>query len=241
MHEAQLHQHNSFVTLTYEDKHLPDDYSVDVRTHQLFMKRLRERVGTKIRFFASGEYGETTLRPHYHYLLFGYRPPDLKYYSTNNGNKLYTSTLISEIWPYGQNFIGNVTYQSAGYVARYVVKKIGGDLAAAHYSRVHPVTGKCVQVKPEFGKQSNRPGIGHSWLETFKSDIYPCDFVVVDGKQHGIPKYYTRKLAEEEQTQLKRKRKVHARKNRADNTPARLKVRETVKTAQLSMLKRTLR
>lgn len=242
-----MHPNNCFVTLTYDDKHLPADFSISVRTHQLFLKRLRESAGNKIRFFACGEYGEDDPnpfegnRPHYHYLLFNYRPSDLRLHSKSNNIPLYTSEKLSKLWPYGFSTVGNLTYQTAAYCARYTMKKIGGDLAAEHYRRVHPVTGALCQVQPEFSKQSNRPGIGDAWYETFKTDIYPSDFCVVNEQKHPVPKFYVKKLAEEERTKIKRRRKLQSKKNRADNTPARLLVREQVKTAQLSALKRTIK
>jgi len=247
MHEAQLYTSNSFLTLTYDDKNLPDDFSVHVRPLQLFLKRLRKSLPYGIRFFACGEYGEDDPnpfegnRPHYHLLIFNHQFSDLILHSNKNNQKLYTSIKLSTLWPYGFSTTGNLTYQSAAYVARYNLKKIGGNLAADHYKRVHPVSGNLCQVKPEFSTQSRRPGIGAKWFETFKSDIYPSDFVVVDGKCHPVPKYYHLKLAEEEQEQSKRLRMQHARKHRADNTPARLKVREAVKLAQTALLKRTIK
>lgn len=245
MHEAQLYNDNNcFLTLTYEEAQLPDDYSLDVRVHQLFMKRLREAVPHKIRFFACGEYGSEEgahpFQPHYHYLIFNYRPSDLKLHSKKKDITLYTSSTIQKLWTYGFSTVGNLTYQTAAYCARYVVKKIGGEQAAEHYLRVHPVTGDLCQVKPEFSKQSNRPGIGDGWFETFKSDIYPSDFCVVNGKRHAVPKYYVKKLAEEERTAVKRRRKIQSNKQRADATPARLRTRELVQLDRAKQLKREL-
>lgn len=241
MHEAQMNgDRNCFLTLTYDDKHLPADYSVHVPVHQKFIRALRDSVAQKIRFFACGEYGDQDLRPHYHYLIFGYRPSDLKLHSRKNGIPLYTSTKIQNLWKNGFSTVGELNYQSAAYCARYTVKKIGGDKAAEHYSRVHPLTGQQVQVEPEFAKQSNRPGIGDAWYETFKNDIYPSDFCVVNEQLHPVPKFYLKKHAEEERRQIKIKRKLRANKKRADNTPARLRVRETVQLAQAAQLKRSL-
>lgn len=240
MHEAQLHKQNCFLTLTYNDSSLPADYSVHVNVHQKFMKRLRESAGNKLRFFACGEYGDKDLRPHYHYLIFGYRPSDLKLHSRKNNIPLYTSEKITKLWSFGFSTVGELTYQTAAYCARYTVKKIGGEKAAAHYNRVHPVTGQPVQVQPEFAKQSNRPGIGDGWFNTFKSDIYPSDFCVVNEQMHPVPKFYTKKLAEEERHKVKINRKAQSRKQRADNTPARLRVRETVQLAKAALLKRSL-
>jgi len=238
MHEAQLYTDNCFLTLTYDDDHLPDDYSVHVGVHQKFIRALRDSITSKIRFFACGEYGDTDLRPHYHYLIFNYRPTDLILHSKKNSIPLYTSKKIQSIWSNGFSTIGNLTYQTAAYCARYTFKKIGGPLADSHYTRIHPLSGNLVRVQPEFSKQSLRPGIGDAWYQTFKSDIYPSDFCVVDGKKHPVPKFYVKKLAEEERTKIKRRRKAASNKQRADNTPARLRVREQVKLAQISNLKR---
>lgn len=250
MHEAQMHTENCFITLTYDDEHLPADYSVSVRVWQLFMKRFREFADRRFRFFGCAEYGDQEGRPHYHALIFGYRFNDLRLHSRKNTNPLYTSEKLSKLWPYGFSTIGEVNYQTAAYCARYSMKKIGGPQAADHYTRVHPVTGVQVRVKPEFATQSRNPGIGDSWLRTFKSDIYPSDFVVVDGKKHPVPKFYTRKLKEEEQRKLKVRRAVaNATKGdkpdtvrrRENNTTARLLVREEVLTARASKLKRDVK
>lgn len=247
MHEAQLQPNNAFLTLTYEDKQLPDDFSVSVRTLQLFLKRLRKSLPHKIRFFACGEYGEDDPdpfqgnRPHYHALIFNHQFSDLKLHSKKNDIPLFTSQKLSQLWPYGFSTTGYVTYQTAAYVARYTIKKIGGDPAANHYTRVHPVSGQMVRVKPEFATQSRRPGIGSAWFDTFKSDIYPSDFVVVDGKPHPVPKFYHLKLAEEEQLRSKRLRVAHAKKHKEDNTPARLAVREKVFLDKTKQLKRNLK
>lgn len=239
-----MHPENCFLTLTYAKENLPSDYSVHVWVHQLFMKRLRDRVGKKIRFFACGEYGSEDgalpLQPHYHYLIFNYRPSDLVLHSNKNQIPLYTSSLLSKIWPHGFSTVGNLTYETAAYCARYTLKKIGGNKADGHYMRIHPITGNVCQVEPEFAKQSNRPGIGDAWYDTFKSDIYPSDFCVVNEKKHPVPKFYIKKLAEEERSKVKLKRKLQSNKKRADNTPARLRVREQVQAASAKLLKRSL-
>jgi len=242
MHESQMHQQNSFITLTYDDDHLPDDYSVNVRTWQLFMYRLRKSLGSqKIRFFACGEYGEKTLRPHYHALIFGHQFPDLKFYKrAKSKHAIYTSESLSKIWTYGQSWVGTVSYQSSAYVARYIMKKITGDRSTEHYTRIHPLTLKAVTVEPEFCVQSRRPGIGSTWFDKYKSDAFPSDFIIVDGKKHPVPSYYAKKLEEAEHEKIKRQRKKNSLPRRADNTPARLKVREEVKRSQINQLKREL-
>lgn len=245
-HEAQMTQFttgNSFLTLTYDDDNLPEDYSVQKTVAQTFMKSLRHQLYPhKIRFLTCGEYGELTLRPHYHSLIFGYDfRSDRKFYKENaNGDRLYTSELLSKCWTFGQALLGDVSYQSAAYVARYVMKKINGDEAARHYLRTHPKTGLTVQVQPEFMLPSMRPGIGSSWFEKYKSDVFPSDFLVVDGKQHPVPRYYLKKLEEEEIKKIKRQRKRASLPHKQNSTPERLAVREVVKTSQILKLKRTL-
>lgn len=243
-HESQMHEQNAFLTLTFADEHLPPDYGLHIRTWQTFMKRLRKSIEPiKARFFACGEYGEQTLRPHYHALIFGYQFPDLVLYSIKRNVRLYTSKSLDKLWPYGLATIGNVTHQSAGYVARYVMKKVAGDdeFARTYYTRQHPVTGKWHQVRREFCVQSRRPGIGSTWFEKYKSDAFPSDFIVVNGKKMPVPKFYSNKLEKEELEKYKRLRKLDARNRREDNTPERLKVREQVKSETIKQLKRDLK
>lgn len=139
-HEASLHEANSFLTLTYSDDWLPDNYSVSVKALQDFMKRLRKSLEPKkIRFFACGEYGEKNLRPHYHLIIFGHDFPDRTLWrKTGSGYLTYRSASLEKVWPFGHCEIGTVTTESAGYVARYVLKKVTGQEAEGAYTRVHP-------------------------------------------------------------------------------------------------------
>lgn len=205
------------------------------------MKRLRKQVDAKLRFFACGEYGEKTFRPHYHALIFNYDPPDRKIHTyTDRGHRLYTSELMDDIWGLGHVYVGSVTHESAGYVARYSMKKVNGDLAADHYLRPHPITGKLYQVKPEFAVMSRRPGIGHGFTERFKSDYFPHDFVVVEGVKTPVPRYYLKQLSEEEQREIKLVRTQRAIPYKAERTNARRFAKMTVRNARISPLKRTL-
>lgn len=243
MHESQMHPDNCFINLTFSDEHLPADYSVDVRHLQLFMKRLRKSLPHKIRFFACGEYGDKNLRPHYHALLFNHSFNDLKLWRENKepSKNLYTSATLQSLWPYGFSTIGQVTFQSAAYVARYVMKKVTGARAENHYKRVHPLTLQAVSVKPEFLVQSRRPGLGATWLEKYKADVYPSDFIVYDGRKINMPRFYDLRLKEEEINKLKRDRKKQSLKHLANNTPERLAVREEVQKARLNLLQRNLK
>lgn len=246
-HEAKMHPHNAFVTLTYRPEDVPADGSISKRVMQLFMKRLRKAYSNKtIRFFGAGEYTPLQNLPHYHLLLFNQFFSDQKLFKTNKQNQnLYTSKILEQLWPYGFSTIGNVNYQTARYCAQYSLKKISGDKSAEHYTWPHPVHGYLIRATPEFALMSRRPGIGHAWYERYKSDCYPSDFLIVDGKKHPIPKYYDLKLKKEVVgptgpvepekmlEKFKRERKRKALVQRANNTPERLAVRETLLVEKL--------
>ncbi len=178
--EASLYEQNTFLTLTYNDANLPMDMSVNKRHLQLFMKRLRKRFGNDIRFYAAGEYGDRSLRPHYHIILFNFYPPDGELIRLRP-MPLYISESLFKLWPFGYHSFGMVTFDSAAYVARYCTKKITGPAAEVHYQ------GR----EPEFALMSRRPGIGAPWLERFQQDVYPSDTVVLrDGLKLRPPKYF---------------------------------------------------
>lgn len=240
MHEVSMHEFAWFLTPTYSDEHLPADFSVSVRAHQDFIRRLRGEVGA-LRFFGVGEYGGRFGRPHYHTIIFG---PDLPgrvpLRKSPSGEVLYSSPLLERVWPFGECAIGTVTTQSAGYVARYTVKKVGGDPASEHYRRVHPVTGEVVQVRPEFAVMSRRPGIGAGWFDRFASDAFPSDFVIVDGRKRPVPRFYKLRLSEREQLAVTSKRKAKALRHSADQTDARLMVRTEALRLRVQRLRRGL-
>lgn len=241
-HEAQMHESNCFVTLTYDDQHVPQDYSVKLRDWQLFMKRLRKKYGNGIRFLASGEYGGRFLRPHYHALIFGHDFKDKVLFRTNkSGDRCYTSAELKELWPYGQHELGNVTFKSARYVAGYIMKKMTGTQADAHYTRVSPIDGQTYRVATEFCVMSRRPGLGTSWFDKFRSDAFPSDFLIVDGRKVKPPAFYLDKLVpEDEKAKIQRNRKRFALKQRSNNTKARLAVREEVQQIRAQRLLREL-
>lgn len=244
LHEASLYEANCFITLTYSDECCPADGSLDVRHWQKFMKRLRKRFGANIRFFHCGEYGDKTRRPHYHACLFNFDFPDKVLFKvTKSGHKLYNSKILSDLWPFGYAVIGGVSFESAAYVARYIVKKVTGDGAVSHYERIDPETGEIFTLRPEYTTQSRRPGIASAWFKKFKSDVYPSDFVVVRGVKMRPPKFYDGQF---ELIDLKRFRRIKGKRKRkaavhaADNTPDRLRVRERVQHARLKLLPRKL-
>lgn len=182
--ESKMHEENCFITLTYNDENLPADYGLCKKHFTDFMKRLRKNTGEKIRYYAAGEYGNLYSRPHYHACLFGWKPHDLQLYSVRNGINLYLSETLLKAWQYkGYVTVGDVTFESAAYVARYVMKKITGERAEEHYQ------GR----QPEYTVMSRRPGIGASFFEKYSTDIYGKDFIVIrDQIKCKPPKYFDR-------------------------------------------------
>lgn len=248
VHEAAMHEDNIFVTLTYDNDHLPEDRSLHYVDFQLFMKRLLVNGARKlnrhgIRFYMCGEYGEQFGRPHYHAIMFNYDLPDKRLWRMERGNPLYTSEMLTDLWGKGHTSVGGVTFQSAAYVARYIMKKVTGDAAADHYEWSDPETGEVHARRPEFTNMSRRPGIGSTWLAKYRSDVFPSDFVVVNGKKVSPPRFYTNQhelLYPDEVRRLKARRKQRSKARSADNTPARLKAREKVLASRLTQLKRTI-
>ncbi|AZL82677.1 replication initiator protein [Apis mellifera associated microvirus 3] len=243
IHEAQLHEKNCFITLTYAPEHLPNPPTLVLSHWQKFMKRLRKRYGSKIRFFHCGEYGEKFRRPHYHACLFNHDFPDKKLWKVVNGQNYYISEQLNELWPFGFSTIGEVTFESAAYVARYILKKQTGDGAHDYYTHVDPATGEWSEIRPEYVTMSRRPGIAAGWFEKYRADVYPHDYVVVRGRKMRPPKFYDRRLQalslpDYEEVQMLRH--IEAQKYVDNCTEERLAVREAVQEARLKQLPRSL-
>ena len=245
MHEDMMHEDSCFITLTFSPEELEkrqNPWSLDKREFQLFMKRLRKKYGKKIRYFHCGEYGEKNNRPHYHAIIFGLDFKDKILFSVREEIKLYTSEELSELWPYGFVTIGEVTMESCAYVARYITKKITGEKAENHYIRWDPLTGEGTPLQPEYATMSRKPGLGKSWLDKYKNDVYPHDYVVI--KKHKIrpPRFYDNQLTEEELEVIKAKRLEEPQEliDQYDENMDRLFIQEAVMRHRLALLIRDL-
>jgi len=243
VHESSLHEANAFITLTYSDEYLPPSRSLVYSDFQKFMKRLRKRTGAKVSFYVGGEYGELEMRPHFHACLFGYDFPDKKHFKKSaSGESLYTSALLESLWPFGLCSVGSVTFQSAAYIARYCMKKVNGDAAKSHYEFVDE-NGEIHDRLPEFNHMSLKPAIGKRWLEKFQTDVFPRDYVVINGVKTKPPKYYDRLFSKDNELSFQEivaQREYDAELNLADNSYERLFVKETVVKARVGLLKRSL-
>lgn len=200
MLELENHNESYFVTLTYDDLHIPlrDSFDSDgvlqtaptlvKKDLQNFIKRLRKNTGQEIRFFSCGEYGSTTFRPHYHLIIFGLHLDDLVVYKRNfDGDILYNSPTIQKAWQNrGFCVVGEVTYQSCAYVSRYITKKLKGE-QAHFYSDLN--------IEPEFTNMSRRPGIGRSYLDNHPN-LWNYNYINLSTEDGGLkftpPKYFER-------------------------------------------------
>jgi len=189
-HEAQLHDENSFLTLTYEEepKTKSGVATLDKRDFVLFMKKLRKARKQKIKFFQCGEYGSLG-RPHHHCLLFGCGFADRYYWRKEGDHNLYRSEELEKIWGKGHSEIGTVTFESAGYVAGYTMKD------AENTRQQKEESNRTTTRVPEYRTMSRRPGIGKQWLTQFMSDVYPWDEVITkNGNKLRPPRYYDQQL-----------------------------------------------
>ena len=245
MHEASLYENNCFITLTYDNTHLPSNGSLHYKDFQLFIKRLRKKLGhNRVRYYMAGEYGENFGRPHFHACIFGYDFHDKKLWKrTSSGSMLYRSKDLELLWPFGYSSVGDVNFESAAYVARYIMKKITGKKAKDHYEEIDPESGEIVKRVPEFNKMSLKPGIGANWLKKFKNDVYPHDYVVVRGKKMKPPKAYDKWYKNDnpfEYDEILYKRELNAKLNPDNHDPKRLDAKRQILESRLSLLKRTL-
>lgn len=309
MHEAQLNRYNSYITLTYDEKNLPNYNSLKHRHYVLFMKALRNRLnretknhangntsaestllylghgaephigaiaqidlgrslppalpgnGTstttgpqsppakrskrQISFYMCGEYGDKHARPHYHAILFGLDFSDKTYLKkTKSGEKIYTSPTLQKLWKHGYSSIGNVTFNSAAYISRYVMKKRTGDGNKYDYEILDLDTGEIAVKKKEYNCMSRNPGIGKQWFTQYKEDVYVQDKVITKtGMSLKPPRYYDRLLKKHERARLegiKLARELEALAHEKDHTTERLLVQETVANAKAKNQTRNL-
>lgn len=202
--ESMMHPKNTcwFLTLTIDDDHLHEYITrkgfATVKTSDIskFIKALRGRwaeehnITEGIRFFGASEYGDTTARPHYHVLVFGCPLFDLEFYKYNGqGDVLFKSSELDHVWQKGFVTVGEFSWNTAAYTARYVTKKVNG-LGSDMYE-------KC-DIEPEATRMSRRPGIGIPYLEAHP-ELYDLDEIVLPsiGDRPNVvspPKAFDRRL-----------------------------------------------
>lgn len=254
--EPQGRDVNAHSTLAYGYASTRLD-SLSKRDLQLFMKRLRFELSTRepstrVRFYGVGEYGGLTGRPHYHIALFGEDFSDDRiYWRTSGDHRCYRSSRLEKLWSIDGNKLGNceigdLTIDSAAYIASYVMKKVNGKMAHEHYRRELP-NGEIFWLTPEFALMSRGGrrgrGLAAEWFSKYNNDVYPLDKVVFDGKQLKPPRYFDKLLADYDPPKMEyiRMMREHAAKELAeDNTPARLADKEACLKAKMDLKRKTL-
>lgn len=229
MHEASLHDENCMITQTYSDEFLPEKGSLDKSAFQKFMKRLRKEYdGKRIRYYHAGEYGDRFGRPHYHTLLFGHDFADKTHWVNRRGFPVYRSATLERLWPFGFSEIGSVTFESAAYVARYIMKKMN----------VTPQMYELDGIAPEYCTMSRDGGIGKEWYERYKDEVYSADSVIMRGREMKPPRFYDGLYEIDQPDRMvsvkgRRKRSV----NEDDCTPERLDAKKACLEARVALRK----
>lgn len=190
--ELQYHETASFITLTYDDNHVPltDNLHMSLRKDdfQKFMKRLRKRLpDLHLMYYACGEYGGHTFRPHYHMILFGFYPEDAVFYKVNKfGDVMVTSEFLSDVWGNGYVVIGEVNQKTCGYVSRYCTKKQTGISAYSTYD--------LLGIERPFSFSSKRPAIGRRWIDDHIDEVKDFSKITVSTADGAFsikpPKYF---------------------------------------------------
>lgn len=230
MHEASLHEANCFITLTYDESNLPGFGSLVKEDFRGFMKRLRRRHDDiRIKFFAAGEYGKRGGRPHYHSCLFNFDFADKTPWTVRKGFQVWRSRELESLWPQGQSEIGSLTFESAAYVARYLVK------SPRWKEVVDNETGEIVPRVHEYAVMSRRPGLAAGWHDRYGREVADGDSVVVRGRECKPPRFYDKRLQLSDPLlyeEVKLERELGRRRD--DETPERLAVREVVCRSKLN-------
>lgn len=259
MLESEYHDENYFITLTYDDEHVPMTEYVDMDTGEVlpsmtlvqkdmqdFIKRLRRHFDYNgddgFRYFYCGEYGSKSARPHYHMIAFGLHLDDLTLYKRTPLGNYYTSELLNSKWRNGYVIIGSVTFESCSYVSRYIMKKQKGKGAVIY---------DYYNILPEFIRMSRNPGIGKEYFNENFDDIYPTDGIVLSGGSRVKPPRYFDNLMndidEDLMSDVKLKRadiaeRIQAMKSQQTSADYQMELRhaENNKEAQVKKLVRPL-
>ena len=245
-HEDQIHIENGkrsfFLTLTYDEKHLPENGFLRYKDFQKFLKRLREREApNRIRYVVAGEYGEKTGRPHYHAILFGMDELiDAEFIgnSQKNDKPMYKSGYLDDLWQQGFVTVQSVTPQSAGYVASYALKDTKTAYKEREAKTVRNKEGDLESYPKPFLRMSLKPAIGIPFCEKYHKDGFSGDTIMYRGKQYPVPEVYIRWLSKFDPDEADRLRQIKqdymaTKEARKEKTPSRLKAKAICRDARL--------
>lgn len=254
--ESNLQPVGCSLTLTYSPEHLPKGATLVPHDVRLFMRRLlREFPGVDVRFLVNGEYGDHGLRPHYHMLLWAldFFEDRVPWNRAPSGETLFRSARLDALWGKGIVAIGTLTVASAGYAARYCMKKITGPQAEREYLR-HEPDGQCFWVHPVFARMSRMifsedratrrgGGLGAPWVDRYWDSDAMSEFVVMDGKRVPMPDYCVKRRFKDQPDVIEARKAVALRflaEHAEDYSGPRLRAREEVMQLRMSLLHRAL-
>ncbi|UOF82845.1 replication associated protein [Microviridae sp.] len=248
-----MHQVSCMLNLTYDDDHLPKHGQLCKDHLQRFFKRMR-KAGFKFRYVASGEYGDVSRRPHFHLALFGVDfHADRLPFGRSGGDRTYTSVRVSKLWvdrngvSLGNHLIGALNFESAAYIARYILKKIKGPNASPMPLHVCADSGEVTLPNPEFLLMSK--GIGKSWFrDYFMSDVFPhASVITAQGSKAPVPRYYKNLLKElgsdlalDMQFRQSVRVDMEAERLQFENQPIRKLARQKVSDSRILLSKRSI-
>lgn len=223
-----------FLTLTYADEHLPLKQQVSTLTGELmstptlqksdlqkFIKRLRETWSRKyknndIKFFACGEYGTQGGRPHYHMILINFHAEGnaklIKHSVNAQKQPLYKCPDIEKIWRKGHIILGRASWETAAYVARYVMKKSGKNKAYYDAKKI---------LEPYIVASQ---GLGKKYYEEHKESILKYDTIPTIHGPMTPPRYFDKMTRETNPTEYERNKEI---RKLAAETAANNKARQT--------------
>lgn len=200
-HEAQAYADNCFLTLTYADEHLPPYGSLRYEDLVKFWKRLRKvvlqrsktdrTILPRLRYYAVGEYGTRSLRPHYHACLFGHAFLHQRIICATSPHLLWTTAELEACWGLGQVRVGDLNFATARYTAQYICKKLRQK---QRYVRVDEETGELLALEQPRAFMSKN--LGKDWWTKWHQQTIDHDHVVIDGQPQKPPKAYDRWLGE---------------------------------------------
>lgn len=237
-HEAQMHNGKAcFLTLTYSPETIPHGWHLEHEDFRLFARQLRRKAG-KFRYLMCGEYGDTTHRPHFHAAIFGQDfTADRTLWKYSNGNILYRSALLEKCWTKGHALIGELSYESARYVASYILKKHGGKAANEKYSIRDADDPTLFHVRRQpYATMSLKPGLGLSWIKKYWKEVYPDDALHINGNTIRPPRYYDEWLERNEPevfAAVRGRRMSDADTHAQHRTPDRLRARDQIAERKL--------
>lgn len=235
--ENALQEHALFTTLTYAPEHVPDDWGLPYRDVQLYHKRIRNRFGVAPRFVNVGEYGGQKGRPHWHEIMWCVNPGDLVELARNDqGDPLYGSAILDELWGNGNVRVGEVNPQTAAYVVGYHTKDLKSKREGA-YDYQDPETGEWFAREMPKMRTSRNPGIAANFFDTYTSDIFPKGYTTFKGRRLPAGRYFLNRLekvnpSQHAEVKAQRAEYIESPAFQADNTPERLAAKESILMAK---------